>query len=219
MRASSLGVLAVALAAAGVLGVFLYRGLARRIIVPRIAWSPVDPGLQAKRDFYRKHPGRKPLNWKIGAKAEEFYRTRPMGKFALHKNDCSDFTEAVVDDALGARARFRRNSDRHVLMRKWRLWDIFYWDREGPLLPGDIVSVEHSPHYEPYEGAIWHVGVVGTDSMVYDWTKLRVWSKDRYGRHSIEWFTRHAHGPRSVEVWRLKDVYRFKGRPVPIDGG
>jgi hypothetical protein len=216
MKASTLGVIAVAVAAAGVLGVFLYRVSAPRITVPGTVWSRVDPGLQAKRQFYRGCPGQKPLNWKIGAKAEEFYRTQPMGRF---KNDCSDFTEAVVDDALGARARFRRRSDRHVLMRKWRLWDVFYWDREEPLLPGDIVSVEHSPHYEPYEGAIWHVGVLGTDSMIYDWTKLKVWPKDRYGRHSIEWFTRHAHGPRSVEVWRLRDVYRFRGSPLPIDGG
>jgi hypothetical protein len=186
-------------------------------------WEPAgalpaftDPDLAARRDFYRNHAGEKPLNWAIGRKAQEFHRSRPMGRFRLNRNDCSDYVDCIVDDALGAQARFRRHSNRHVLSTRRDLWDIFYWNRREPLQPGDLVSVEHSPHYEPYEGAIWHVGVIGADGQVYDWSKLRSWPTDRYGRNDVVWFTRHATGPRSVVIWRLRAVYRYKGRPVDL---
>jgi len=186
----------------------------RALTVRRPAFT--DPEVAARRDFYRNHPGEQPLNWQIGRTAEAFHRMRPMGRFRLHKNDCSDYVDCIVDEALGAKARFQRSSDRHLLSPQRRLWDVFYWDRREPLLPGDAVSVEHSPHYDPYEGAIWHVGVIGADGRVYDWSKLRSWSSDRYGCNSVEWFTRHATGPRSVVVWRLKAVYRYKARPLPL---
>jgi hypothetical protein len=175
-----------------------------------------DPAVQAQRDFCRNHPGEKPLNWLIGKKAQEFHRLKPMGRFRLHKNDCSDYVDCIVDDALGAKARFRRHSDQHILSRTRGLWDIFYWDHHAPLLPGDIISVEHSPHYEPYEGAIWHVGVIGADGRVYDWSKLRSWPSDRYGCNTVGWFTQHTPGPRSVIIWRLKAVYRYRARPIPL---
>jgi hypothetical protein len=177
--------------------------------------APPDLEREAREAFYRDRPGEKPLNWAIGARAAEFHRTKPMGRFRLHKNDCSDFVDCIIDDALGARARFRRGSTRHWLAPRRELWDVFYWDRHAPLLPGDEISVEHSPHYEPYEGAIWHVGVLGTDRMVYDWSKLKSWPTDRYGRHTVAWFTQHCTGPRSIVIFRLNALYRYKARPLP----
>jgi len=193
-----------------------------------LPWRPPFPTLgflerghaayeaRARQRFYREHPGEKPLNWKIAAKADEFHQSQPMGKFVLHKNDCSDFVDAVVDDALGAKARFRRDSSEHILTGKKRLWDAFYWDRKWPLLPGDVVSVAHSPHYAPREGSIWHCGVIGADGAVRDWTKLKTWRAGRYGRHSVEWFVRHTRSRSEVIIWRLKPRYRYHLEPVPV---
>ena len=203
----------VALVALLALGVTWYVVAGRWAPGARLPTS-IDPDVEARRDFYRNHPGEHPLNWQIGRKAQEFHRLRPMGGFRLHRNDCSDYVDCIVDDALGAKARFRRGSDRHILMRRSDLWDVFYWDRHEPLLPGDILSVEHSPHYEPHEGAVWHVGVLSTDGRVYDWSKLVSWPTDRYGCNSLAWFTRYSTGPDSIIVWRLKAVYRYKARPV-----
>ena len=184
-------------------------------------WTPsaslpvfTDPEVAARRAFYRDHPGEKPLNWAIGRTAERFHRQRPMGRFRLHANDCSDYVDCIIDEALGAKARFRRDSTQHVLSPRRRLWDLTYWDRHEPLLPGDVISVEHSPHYEPYEGAIRHVGVLGADGRVYDWSKLKSWPTDRYGRNSVAWFTRHSPGPRGVVIQRLKPEYRYRARAV-----
>jgi hypothetical protein len=170
----------------------------------------------ARKRFYRQWPDQKPLNWRVAAKAEEFHQSQPMGRFVLHENDCSDFVDAVVDDALGAKARFRRGSERHMLMRRKHLWDVFYWSWARPLLPGDIVSVAHSPHYAPYSDAIHHVGVIGTDGKVYDWSRIRGWNSDRYGCHSVEWFTRYSHSRKGVTVWRLKAEYRYRVRALPV---
>jgi len=169
----------------------------------------------ARQEFQRRHPGEKPLNWKIGAKAEEFSRLRPMGRFDLNKNDCSDYVDSIIDDALGAQARFRRHSNDHLLPRQ-RIWDIFYWDGRAPLQPGDEISVRHSPWYEPYESPLWHVGVIGADGMVYDWTKLQGWTEARYGRHSVEWFVRHSPDRDEVLVLRLAPQYRYAISPLSI---
>ena len=214
MRCLALGSLLLCLVLVGIAPGCLRVGRSGR---PDLVPPTVDPAIQAERDFLRRHPGEKPLNWRIAAKAQDFYRTQPMGKFVLNQNDCSDFVEAAVDDALGAQARFRRHSSRHLLMRIPGLWDVFYWDHKTPLQPGDVVSVEHSPHYPPYEGAIWHVGAIGPDGQVYDWSKLKVWSTSRYGCHSVEWFTRHASGPQSVEIWRLNAMYRYRAWELPLD--
>ncbi len=205
-------------------GLFVYVCVSRTppvVVVPRPGGIPdlIPYEEWARKDFYRSHPGEKPLNWKIAAKAEEFYRTEPMGRFVLHENDCSDFVDSVIDDALGAKARFRRDSEDHLLAWRRSPWDWFYWDREHPLLPGDEISVEHSPHYAPHEGAIRHCGIVGTDGHVYDWTKLKSWGSDRYGRHSVEWFTRHSPNPKGVIVRRLKPQYRYRVEPLPIPDG
>jgi len=171
---------------------------------------------ELRQDFYRKHPGEKPLNWPIAEKADAMHEAEPMGKFVLHKNDCSDYMEAVVDDALGAQARFKRDSDTHILTRTRKLWDVYYWDGKTPLLPGDQVSVAHSPHYPPKAGSIGHCGIIGTDGQVRDWSKLKSWSGSRYGRNSVEWFTRHAPPPRGVVISRLRAEYRYEARRIPL---
>jgi len=170
----------------------------------------------ARREFERRHPGEKPLNWRIAAKAEEFRETQPMGRFVLDRNDCSDFVDAIVDDALGAQARFRRPHGDHILVAR-PIWDVFYWDRRSPLQPGDELHVRHSPWYPPSDEAPWHVAVIGTDGMAYDWTKLRSWSSDRYGCHSVEWYTRNSLGPKDTVIARLAPQYRYLIEPLPID--
>lgn len=171
---------------------------------------------ELRRDFYREHPGEKPLNWLLAEKADAMHAAEPMGKFVLHKNDCSDYMEAVVDDALGAQARHKRGSDKHILTRTRKLWDVFYWDGKEPLLPGDQVSVAHSPHYPPKTGSIGHCGIIGSDGKVRDWSKLRSWSSSRYGRNSVEWFTRHAPPPKGVVISRLRAEYRYRARRIPL---
>ncbi|MCS6861302.1 MAG: hypothetical protein NZT92_13380, partial [Abditibacteriales bacterium] len=74
------------------------------------AWTGYDES-GAREKFLREHPNEKPLNWAIGKVAMEFYKSRPMGKFVLHQNDCSDFVECIIDEALGVQARFKRGSD------------------------------------------------------------------------------------------------------------
>jgi hypothetical protein len=169
----------------------------------------------ARHEFRKHHPHAKPLNWEIAAKAVEFHRRQPMGRFVLDKNDCSDFVDAIMDDALGARARFRRHSRDHILARE-RVWDTYYWDRRTPLQPGDELLVRHSPWYGPYESRLWHIGVIGTDGQVYDWTKLRSWSEAQYGRNSVEWFTRNSPGRDEIAVVRLAPEYRYCIRPLPL---
>jgi len=180
-------------------------------------FSPSEKQLRAA--FYKDHAGGKPLNWAIAEMADEMHESKPMGKFVLHENDCSDFMEAVVDEGLGATARFKRESDRHILTRRSGLWNVFYWDRKAPLLPGDQVSVRHSPHYAPKDGSIGHCGLIGSDGNVRDWSKLRSWSTDRYGSNSVEWFTRHSPGPREVVITRLRPEYRYLAKPVPLPTG
>jgi len=169
----------------------------------------------ARREFGKRHPGEKPLNWRIAAKAEEFREAQPMGRFVLDKNDCSDFVDAVVDDALGAQARFRRPHGDHALANR-PIWEVFYWDRRTPLQPGDELHVRHSPWYPAYADAPWHVAVIGTDGMAYDWTKLRSWSSDRYGRNPVEWYTRSSPGPKDIVIARLAPQYRYLIEPLPM---
>lgn len=171
--------------------------------------------------FTRKHPGEKPLNWAIAEAAVQFHRAKPMGKFVLGLepgewgNDCSDFVDCAVDEGLGVKARFKRDSKRHLLANDPRLFDCFYWRHDRDVQQGDIISVCHSPWYEPQDGSCWHVGIIGSDGMVYDFVKLKSWKKARYGRHEFEWFVRHSLGPRQVIVWRPAAKYRYKIAPVP----
>ncbi|MGQ9730244.1 MAG: hypothetical protein ACUVX8_03140 [Candidatus Zipacnadales bacterium] len=186
--------------------------------------KPVHPPMVSRKElerwmreeFLRHYPHEKPLNWKIARTAEEFYQTKPMGRFVLHENDCSDFTHAVIDEALGVRARFYRSSKQHLLAPEPGLWDFYRWEPGAPLLPGDEIAVQHSPHYPPYDDAPWHCGIIGTDGMVYDWTKLRSWGNDRYGCHKVAWFTRYCHGPDEVIIRRLAPQYRYRLKPIPI---
>ncbi len=177
-----------------------------------------DDEHSARRHFYRNHPGRQPLNWRIAEEAIEYYERQPMGRFVLHQNDCSDYTDSIVDEALGYGARDSRGSDQHTAMNDSRLWNVIVWDGVEPLLPGDVVSVRHSPWYAPDPDACGHVGIIGADSMVYDWTKLRSWKAPRYGRNSVEWFTSNSPTPGNVWVWRLRPRYRYMVAPLPVGG-
>jgi hypothetical protein len=181
--------------------------------VPRVSFEE-----WASQEFARRHPNEKPLNWAIARQAEEFRRAEAMGTFVLNRNDCSDFTDAVLDDALGAKACFRRNSDHHILANEPSLWEFCRWEPGATLLPGDEIAVRHSPHYAPTDDAPWHRGIVGTDGMIYDWTKLKAWGTDRYGRHELQWFVSNSLGPGEVIVRRLRAVYRYMIEPVPLHG-
>ncbi len=183
--------------------------------VPRLLMTFEQYESQARQQFYREHPSEKPLNWKLAEKAIEFNRTRPMPKFVLHENDCSDFTDCIVDEALGYGARFKRGSGRHIAARQRRLWQVCVWDGKEPLLPGDMVSVRHSAWYAPDPEACGHVGIIGADGMVYDWTKLRSWRQPRYGRNTVQWFVRHSTELGQVRIWRLHPAYRYLVKPVP----
>jgi len=168
----------------------------------------------ARQEFERNHPGGKPLNWKIAETAEAYVQAQPMGKFVLYSNDCSDFADSVLDDALGLRARFRRNSKYHLAAVD-NIWQFFDWEPGISLIPGDEINVRHSPHYPPSSGEVRHCGVVGPDGMVYDWTKLKRWRTHRYGRHSVAWFTQNARGAHEITVRRLLPQYRYMIEPVP----
>ena len=211
----------------------LWLGLAVLMVAAALGWmawsrhrgrppiiSPAQFEVYARARFLREHPGEKPLSWAVGAAAARFYRTRPMGRFRLSLtpgvwgNDCSDFVECAIDEGLGVKARFRRGSRLHLVGDDSRYFEHRWWDRTWPLRPGDVVSVAHSPWYEPYEGANWHVGVVGTDGLVYDFVKLRRWRDARYGRHTPEWFVQHSTARRSVLIGRLRPQYDYLLQPV-----
>ncbi|PIW13935.1 MAG: hypothetical protein COW34_08115 [Armatimonadetes bacterium CG17_big_fil_post_rev_8_21_14_2_50_66_6] len=168
----------------------------------------------ARNDFERRHPGEKPLNWRIAEVARRFHRQEPMGRFVLHQNDCSDFVACAVDEALGVQARFRRGSDKHLLGTRMELVDCWSWREGDAVQPGDVVNVRHSPWYPPNPNSIWHVGVVGPEGCVYDFVKLKTWKRARYGRNAFAWFVRHSGGPNEVEVCRLKARYRYRIDPV-----
>jgi hypothetical protein len=178
--------------------------------------------------FYRHHPGEKPLNWKIAAAAEKIRTEQAMGKFRLGiepgklGNDCSDYVACAVDEGLGLGGRcYHPEREDHVILssldwsRAYRYMDYFYWRPGTVVMPGDMVRVTHSPHYAPHPGACSHVGIVGTDGLVYDFSKLKRWPEARYGTSEFSWFTRHC-GDREVVIGRLKDVYRFLQRPIAV---
>jgi hypothetical protein len=175
----------------------------------------------ARAEFERRHPGEKPLNWAIGQAAVEIYRQRPMGKFVLGVtpgvwgNDCSDFVACAVDEGLGVGARFRRRSNWHLLAPDPRLWQELRWHPGEPVQVGDVVVVRHSPWYEPTDAACSHVGIVGADGMVYDFTKLRRWPEARYGRSEFAWFVHNSRRPGEVTLRRLKPQYRYRIVPLP----
>lgn len=174
----------------------------------------------ARQQFLANHPGEKPLNWAIGRVAVEFHRSQPMGKFVLGLtpgqwgNDCSDFVACIVDEGLGVGARFNRGSQEHV-HESSDIMQAVYWTPEMVVQPGDIVSVRHSPWYEPQESSCWHVGILGTDGMVYDFTKLKRWKEARYGRNPFAWFVRHSRGPRQALIRRLRPQYRYRIEALP----
>lgn len=169
----------------------------------------------ARAEFQIKHPNEKPLNWAIGQVAMRFHRTRPMGRFVLHENDCSDFVECVIDEALGAHARFKRGSDQHCIGERAGVFEYWYWQPGQAVQPGDIVHVAHSPWYAPQPDSIGHVGVVGADGHVYDFVKLRRWRQARYGRNDFHWFVRHSRHPQGVVIGRLKPEYRYQMKALP----
>lgn len=194
-----------------------------------LLWLPRPPSplteAAARERFLREHPGEKPLNHQLGQAAVALYKAKPMGKFVLcvgypdNGNDCSDFVACAIDEGLGVKARFKRHSTRHLIAQDLRYFTSFYWQRSTPLLPGDSIAVAHSPWYAPYEGACWHVGIIGSDGMVYDFEKLKSWPGPRYGRHSLAWFTHNATGARDIIVTRLRPQYRYRLVPIPRPDG
>lgn len=169
---------------------------------------------RARALFEQRHPGEKPLNWHIAEVAERFHRERPMGRFVLHENDCSDFVGCIVDEALGPGARFNRGSDDHALCggggaEPRSLFEIRRLPRTGAVQPGDIVHVRHSPWYPPHDDSIGHVGVVGPDGRVIDYTKLKSWPRARYNRVDFEFFIRH-NAPNEVVIGRLRPEFRYR---------
>lgn len=168
----------------------------------------------ARERFAARFPGERPLNWRIAEAADRLYADRPMGRFILHENDCSDFVGCVIDEALGPGARFTRDSDHHALcgeggsLMGW-LFEVRTLRVVGAAQPGDVVSVRHSPHYPPHEDSIGHVGVVGADGRVVDFSKLKSWPEARYGRHEFAWFIRHC-APDEVWIGRLRPEFRYR---------
>lgn len=177
---------------------------------------------RAKAHFLREHPGEQPLNHEIGQAALRLYRERPMGRFVLgigwddKGNDCSDFVNCVVDEGVGVGGRLERGSKDHLIGDSMWYFDEFPWDHQSPLLPGDIITIRHSPWYDPYPGACWHVGILGSDGMVYDFVKLKRWKEARYGKNKVEWFVRHAQGANEVYVRRLLPEYRYRVARLPF---
>lgn len=162
----------------------------------------------------RRHPGEKPLNWAIAETAARLYREQPMGRFVLHENDCSDFVGCVIDEALGPGARYNRGSDEHALCGRGgstprSLFDHRTLPEIGAVQPGDVVYVRHSPWYAPHEDSIGHVGVVGPDGRVIDFTKLKSWPSARYHRVEFGFFMRHA-APEEVVIGRLRPEFRYR---------
>lgn len=175
----------------------------------------------ARLQFNANFPESKPLNWDIAVAAVKLYNEEPMGRFVLavepgkRGNDCSDFVACAVDEGLGAGARFRRAGSEHIYGEDPRLFDAVIWMSGVTVQPGDIVSVRHSPWYEPYEGACWHVGIIGSDGRVYDFTKLKRWPKARYGRTPFMEFVGNCHKRGDVVIRRLAPQYRYRIEPLP----
>ena len=213
---AGLGLLtALGLVVAGRLGLPV-PGLAR-MSVP--AMSEAEYERWAREQFLAGHPGEEPLNWAIARAAMEFHDSRPMGRFVLHENDCSDFVGCVVDHALGAAARFERESEEHALCGKGgavrrTLFVTRHLQNMDAVQPGDIVGVRHSPWYPPKEDSIGHVGMVGPDGKVLDFVKLISWSQARYGCTEFEWFI-HNCAPEQVYISRLCPEYRYLIADVP----
>ncbi|MBI2299146.1 MAG: hypothetical protein HYU66_09435 [Armatimonadetes bacterium] len=175
----------------------------------------------AREQFARRHPGEKPADQPVGEAAVRFHRSRPMGTFKLATrlgqpgNDCSDFVACCIDEGLGVKARFNRGSNRHLYGEDLRLVTETLWRPGVRSQVGDAVAVRHSPWYAPVEESCWHVGVVGSDGMVYDFVKLRRWKQARYGRNSFDWFVRHSPSAGQVILARLRPEYRYHTRPLP----
>ncbi len=207
-------VLLVAASWGAVLAVSRHRA-ARRLGAPVLFLDEAT----ARTSFERRCPGRRPLNEAIGEAAVRFHRERPMGKFVLGLttpgNDCSDFVACCVDEGLGVQARFRRHSNQHLLGERWDLAEVHRYRDGCELLPGDVVQVRHSPWYAPNPRSCWHVGIVGSDGLVYDFVKLKKWREPRYGRQPVRSFVRHSRGLGQCQVIRLHWRYRYAVDPLP----
>ena len=218
-RLVGLGLVAVLLGGAlASVGVSRYRASLRPA---RTYLSPAEYERWARGEFARLHPGEKPLNWRLAEAAVRLHRLQPMGKFVLGikpgvwGNDCSDFVDAVADEAFGVKARCLRGSTQTLIGTDPRYFAYLPGDGKAPVQPGDLVEVRHSPWYEPNPDACAHVGIVGADGMVYDFAKLRSWSQARYGRTPVAWFVRHSQQPGEVLIGRLRPQYRYLIEPIP----
>lgn len=186
-----------------------------------LGWRPASYEQWARAEFERRWPGERPVNWAIAEAAVDLSRRQAMGRFKLALeagewgNDCSDFVACAVDAGLGVRSRLELGTRHHAYGEDPRLFSAHLWRPGMTVQPGDLVSVRHSPWYTPSDSACWHIGVVGVDGRVYDFTKLRRWNRPRYGRHELAWFVRHSPTPGEVILGRLKPQYRFRVEPLP----
>lgn len=151
---------------------------------------------------------------KIAATARRFHSTKPMPKFELHKNDCSDFVACVVDEALGVGARRSAHESHKIIPHRISdnpCFKTFNWRPGIMVRAGDIVQVRHSPYYpRSNDSSIWHVGVVGDDMRVYDFAKIIRWPKARYGAHSFDRFTCNSRPNGEIQISRY---VRERGKP------
>jgi hypothetical protein len=169
---------------------------------------------QARALFEQRYPGEKPLNWRIAETAERFHDEQPMGRFVLHENDCSDFVGCAIDEALGAGARFNRNTDDHArsgeggAAPRW-LFEYRLLPEMDAVQPGDIVRVRHSPWYPPNDDACAHIGLLGPDGRVIDFSKLKSWPTARYNQVDFDFFIQHNE-PTQVTIGRLRPEFRYR---------
>ena len=189
------------------------------VTLPPVIVPPLTE-VTAREHFHHEHPGEPPYHVRIARAAELFHQTRPMGTFVFNPpspvhNACSDYCACCVDHGLGVGARFERQSDRHLLGDRDDLFEDYWWQPGFRLAPGDEVDVRHSPYYPPNPAACWHVGLVGTDGHVYDFSKLKRWPTPRYGRQSFAEFTRNSHGEHEIMIRRLRWEYRYGAWPIP----
>jgi hypothetical protein len=169
---------------------------------------------EARALFQQRYPGEKPLNWRIARTARRLYQQQPMGRFVLHENDCSDFVGCIIDEALGAGARFNRDSNEHALCGEGgrepsSLFEFGRLPAVGAVQPGDVVHVRHSPWYPPHDDSIGHVGVVGPDGRVIDFSKLKSWPRARYHEVEFDFFIRH-NAPEEIVIARLRPGFRYR---------
>lgn len=135
---------------------------------------------------------------RVATVAMETTRKKALGKYALGRNDCTNFVARAVERGAGI-ALPNHDFDR-LGNQELQYFTYFLLPTDGngaTVQPGDIVWLI------PRKG-ISHVGVVGTDGRVYHFTKLRR-RPQRYAAEPLSVFLRHfACGLQECVVFRLE---------------